>query len=72
MTTRHKWSRKPHRETVEGEEQDVKDCEACGMSRTTWGEFSHKAQVFRRKGETTWSGYRAGYIPDCVPVQEGK
>lgn len=71
MTTTHKWNRTAHPEVVEGVEQDVKDCEACGMSRTR-DRSTKTLDVFRRKGTNLWQGYRAGYIPDCVPVQEGK
>ncbi len=34
MATKHKWQRWTHKETVEGQEQDVKRCSACGMDRT--------------------------------------
>lgn len=71
MPTKHKWSRKAHPEVVAGKEQDVKDCEACGMSRTR-NRSTRTLFVFRRRGTTTWQDYTAGYIPDCVPVQEGK
>lgn len=69
MPTKHKWNRKAHREDVMGKEQDVKDCTACGMSRTR-DRSTKTLDVFRRKGATKWEGFRAGYIPDCVPVQE--
>lgn len=71
MPTKHKWNRKAHRETVWNVEQDVKNCEACGMSRTH-DRSTKTLDIFRRKGATEWEGFRAGYIPDCVPVQEGK
>lgn len=70
MTTRHKWNRKAHPEDVEGLTQAVKTCDACGMSRTR-DRTTKTLDVFRRKGTALWQGYRAGHIPDCVPVQEG-
>ena len=71
MPTKHKWSRYVKMEDVEGQEQVVKNCEACGMSRTR-DRSTKTRDVFRRKGATKWEGFRSGYIPDCVPVQEGK
>lgn len=71
MTTRHKWQRWTHKESVEGVEQEVKRCSVCGMDRTR-DRSTKTLDVFRRKGATKWEGFRAGYIPDCVPVQEGK
>ena len=71
MPTKHKWSREARREDVRGREQVVKDCDACGMSRTH-DRSTKTLDIFRRKGATKWEGFRAGYIPDCVPVQEGK
>lgn len=71
MPTKHKWNREARREDVMGKEQDVKDCTACGMSRTR--DCQKKAMfIFRRRGAPQWRSYAVGYIPDCVPVQEGK
>lgn len=62
----HKWQRVTRREVVEGVEQDVKDCSACGMSRTK-DRSTKSLDVFRAKGADRWQGYKAGHIPSCRP-----
>lgn len=70
MPTRHKWPRNTTTEDVDGMRQPVKRCTACGMRRTP-DRNTKTLSLFRRRGEKNWKGYRAGFIPDCVPVQEG-
>lgn len=68
MTTRHQWSRETKVDDVEGMRQPVKKCTACGMRRTP-DRNTKTLSLFRAAGTREWKGYRAGYVPDCVPVE---
>lgn len=66
--SKHRWQRVTHTVEVERKTQDAKSCSVCGMERTR--DFSTASLfLFRARGKDGWSGYRAGFIPKCVPPE---
>lgn len=65
MASKHKWS-----ETVYtafdaySRPVDATMCERCLLERTR-EPGTKTVHLYRKNGETGWSGYRAGFVPPC-------